>query len=292
MLFSLQTTTLFTDDAVMYPIITAKPLFVKTPMPASLFRGIDLNLNVFPPPKRWEMICRRERVSYPQGGRFGGVVVEKQIREILSVIQTPEDAFEKRKERCRTNEQAYLTEDFVDEVIYYRDEEVWERCIKTKMNCLSYATPAVDGLSYITRLHAWLRALGDPAARLEYLGELDRKKRSNWQSCGKKYPQPFTRSRSSKRPPKQKRLEKSSVTNDSNVELYTVGQSYCTAVRTNTTRRLGRNADRKLGIPHNRGYRYFGKINSPEIPDAVRMHRNRRPTEDEACRYFVFPSAK
>lgn len=189
-LFSLQTFTPFADYPFMHPIIMAKPLFLKTPMPASLFRSFDLNIDVFPPPKRWTMIPRRERVSYPQGGRFGGVVVEKQIREILSVIQTPEDAFEQRKAYCKRNEGIYLTEDFVDEVIYYRDEEMWERAIDMKKNYFARVAPWVDLQKdpYSILQKAQLRALQDPCARLEYVAELEKKKTAHLAELRKKVP--------------------------------------------------------------------------------------------------------
>lgn len=193
-LFSLQTATLGTyanvNDVIMYPLIMAKPLFIKTPIPAPLSRCFCLGTDVFPGQIRWTMICRRARVSYPQGGRFGGVVVEKQLREILSVIQTPEDAFEQRKAYCKRHEKDYLSEDFVDEVIYYRDEEMWERAIDMQKLYFSYLSPDADLQKnpYAIRHGAQLRALQDPCARLEYVAELEEKKAAHLAELRKKVP--------------------------------------------------------------------------------------------------------
>ena len=196
-LFSLQMQTPFYSPASMYPIFAAKPLFIKTMIPAPLVSTDLYGINSFHLDFKWQHFYRRLPIHYPRGEHFGGVPAKEWIKSYLRAIQTPEDAFEQRKALCRSRDNPYLTEDFVDEVIYYRDEEFWERAIQTKENYFLHA-PGVDEAKnpYAIRHRAQLRALEDPLARLEYVAELEKNKNVQLATLRKKVPsaihvQPF-----------------------------------------------------------------------------------------------------
>ena len=199
-LFSLQMQTIFLDSPKMYPLFFANPLFVKTPIPLPLKEDPDdgfLGISVFYLNTKWQAFFRRVPIHYPRGEHFGGTFAKEQIVSFLRVIRAPEDAFEQRKALCRSRDNPYLTEDFIDEVIYYQDEEFWERAIWTKENYFLHA-PGVDETKnpYAIRHRAQLRALEDPLARLAYVAELEKKKDAQLATLRKKVPgaihvQPF-----------------------------------------------------------------------------------------------------
>lgn len=191
-LFSLQMQTIFLDSPKMYLIFFANPLFVKTPIPLPLKENPDggfLGISVFYLNTKWQAFCRRVPIHYPRGEHFGGTFAKEQIVSFLRVIRVPEDAFEQRRVLCRNRDNPYLTEDFVDEVIYYRDEEFWECAIQTKENYFLHA-PGVDETKnpYAIRHCAQLRALEDPTVRLEYVAELEKKKAAQLAELRKKVP--------------------------------------------------------------------------------------------------------
>lgn len=192
-LFSLQMQTPFLIQPIfMETLFFANPLFVKTPLPLPLKRDNEefLGVSVFWLYNKWQFFHRRAPIHYPRGERLGGAYVQERVESFLHEIQTPRDAFEKRKESCRTDERVYLTEDFVDEVIYYQDEEFWERAIQTKKNYFSRLAPDVDETKnpYAIRHRAQLRALEDPLIRLEYVAELEKKKDAQLATLRKKVP--------------------------------------------------------------------------------------------------------
>lgn len=189
-LFSLQMQTPFYSPASMYLIFAAKPLFIKTLIPAPLVSTDLYDINSFHFDFKWQHFYRRLPIHYPRGEQFGGVPAKEWIKSYLRVIQTPEDAFEQRKALCRSRENPYLTEDFIDEVIYYQDEEFWERAIQTKKNYFSRLAPDVDETKnpYAIRHRAQLRALEDPLARLEYVAKLEKKKDAQLAELHKKVP--------------------------------------------------------------------------------------------------------
>ncbi len=200
-LFSLQMQTIFLDSPKMYLLFFANPLFVKTPIPLPLKEDPDgsfLGISVFYLNTKWQAFFRRVPIHYPRGEHFGGTFAKEQIVSFLQVIRAPEDAFEQRKALCRSRDNPYLTENFIDEVIYYQDEEFWERAIQTKRNYFSRLSPDVDETKnpYAIRHRAQLRALEDPLTRLKYVAELEKKKDTQLATLRKKVPaaihvQPF-----------------------------------------------------------------------------------------------------
>lgn len=192
-LFSLQMLTMFISSPFMYPVFAAKPLFVKTMIPVPLVSDELYSIDNFRLcDKEWKVFCRREAIHYPRGEHFGGILVKEQIESYLSVIQTPKDAFEQRKARLREHDQVYPTEDFVDEIIYYRDEELWERAIQVKKSYL-FNTPNADVQKnpYAARHLAQLHALEDPVARLEHVAKLNEKKKTQLAELRRKVPAAF-----------------------------------------------------------------------------------------------------
>ncbi len=193
-LFSLQMLTMFISSPFMYPVFAAKPLFVKTMIPVPLVSDELYSIDNFRLcDKEWKVFCRREAIHYPRGEHFGGILVKEQIESYLSVIQTPKDAFEQRKARLREHEQVYLREDFVDEVIYYRDEEMWERALRDRKSYFSDITsPAnVQKDPAAARQLAQLHALEDPVARLEHVAKLNEKKKTQLAELRRKVPAAF-----------------------------------------------------------------------------------------------------
>ena len=192
-LFSLQMQTPFLIQPIfMQPLFFANPLFIKTPLTLPLREDREefLGISVFRLYNEWQFFHRRAPIHYPRGEHFGGVAVQERVESFLCEVQTPKDAFEKRKKFCRTDERIYLTEEFVDEVIYYQDEELWERAIQTKQNYFSCLAPDADVTKnpYAIRHRAQLRALEDPVARLEYVAELEKKKAAQLAELRKKVP--------------------------------------------------------------------------------------------------------
>lgn len=191
-LFSLQMQTIFFETPTMYLLFFANPLFIKTSIPLPLKKDPDgdfMGISVFQLYNEWKLFYRRAPIHYPRGEHFGGTFAKEQIESFLSTIETSKDAFEQRKSLCRQLENPYLTENFVDEVIYYQDEEFWERAIWEKENYFLHA-PGVDETKnpYAIRHRAQLRALEDPAARLEYVAELEKKKTAQLAELSKKVP--------------------------------------------------------------------------------------------------------
>ena len=188
-LFSLQMYTVFSSPASMYLAFAAKPLFIKTEIPAPLVTTDYYNNDYFILHDKWQHFYRRRPIHYPRGEHFGGVPTKERIGYYLEIIQTPEDAFEQRKELWRKADYTYLREDFVDEVIYYQDAEFWEQAIQTKETYFRNA-PGVDETKnpYAMRHRAQLRALEDPAVRLEYIAELEKKKDAQLAALRKKLP--------------------------------------------------------------------------------------------------------
>lgn len=192
-LFSLQIQTPYLRQPIfMQPLFFVNPLFVKTPLTLPLREDREefLGISVFRLYNEWQFFHRRAPIHYPQGEHFGGAAVQERVESFLHEVQTPKDAFEKRKKFCRTDERIYLTEGFVDEVIYYQDEEFWERAIQTKQNYFSCLAPDADVTKnpYAIRHRAQLRALEDPVARLEYVAELEKKKAAQLAELRKKVP--------------------------------------------------------------------------------------------------------
>ena len=192
-LFSMQVHAAILRCPDMFPVFTANPLFIRTAIPAALVLDNVHILNFYPLfNDEWQHFYRRLSIHYPRGGPFGGTFVKEQIESYLSVIQTPKDAFEQRKARLREHDQVYPTEDFVDEIIYYRDEELWERAIQVKKSYL-FNTPNADVQKnpYAARHLAQLHALEDPVARLEHVAKLNEKKKTQLAELRRKVPAAF-----------------------------------------------------------------------------------------------------
>lgn len=193
-LFSMQVHAAILRCPDMFPVFTANPLFIRTAIPAALVLDNVHILNFYPLFNgEWQHFYRRLSIHYPRGGPFGGTFVKEQIESYLSVIQTPKDAFEQRKARLREHEQVYLREDFVDEVIYYRDEEMWERALRDRKSYFSDITsPAnVQKDPAAARQLAQLHALEDPVARLEHVAKLNEKKKTQLAEFRRKVPAAF-----------------------------------------------------------------------------------------------------
>ena len=182
-----------TSTAGSEALLTTKGAMVRTAIPAALVLDNVHILNFYPLFNgEWQHFYRRLSIHYPRGGPFGGTFVKEQIESYLSVIQTPKDAFEQRKARLREHDQVYPTEDFVDEIIYYRDEELWERAIQVKKSYL-FNTPNADVQKnpYAARHLAQLHALEDPVARLEHVAKLNEKKKTQLAELRRKVPAAF-----------------------------------------------------------------------------------------------------
>lgn len=192
-LFSLQMQSIGDTGTHMFPMLKMLPLFLKVELPAPLIYTIDYgncseSIKLY---TRWPDFPEHTTVpiACPKGG---GAFVREWLEYFLQTVQTPQDAFEIRKTIFASGRTDFISNDSIDEIIYYQDEEYWQRAIRW-LELIFSRTPDYQTSEnpYVVRRRRQYKALTDPQSREEHLRLLEEFREKQRRMLKKKVPELF-----------------------------------------------------------------------------------------------------